>query len=292
MALRQINSPMPESYRQSFDNVVPYLDAFDPAPFVPAEHIPTIATDIIHPLLRALAAEGLRPYVGHDLRTVEKIQDMSAGRMRLVQANNPKFHPNASPDDTNVLVLMQDETPRGCVASRLIWCERTLAEEMESGRFWVSHPLSMWTDKCIVDSYIAKVIKACPVIFTGSIFLFPGATGGNALAALLRLHYLWAVCHWRWSWGIGLIEGALIRRHAFDIYGAMSLDMGVWRTRQGSGEELHRYEITVCEREAAMNAWLRPEMGDLSRPMGRPPRSVLPVEGERERVAPMERVRA
>ena len=57
--------------------------------------------------------------------------------------------------------------------------------------------------------------------------------------------------------------------------------MGVWRTRPGEGNELYRYEMTTCEREACMDQWLRPEMGLLSRPLGRPSMDVLPSEGRR-----------
>ena len=76
-----------------------------------------------------------------------------------------------------------------------------------------------------------------------------------------------------------MIEGAIARRHVFDVYGLTSLDMGLWRTRPGEGEELHKYELASCDREAAMESWLRPETGDLTQPMGRPPSSVLALEG-------------
>jgi hypothetical protein len=259
-----------------------YLDAFDPSDFILTDIVDRLGDNILLPLIRSLAAADLRPFVGHDLTAVGQIQEANADRMRLVQTNNPRFHPKTSRANTSVLVLKRGDKALGCVASRLIWCERTLAEEMESGRFWVSNPFTMWrdTDQCIVDSFMARAIKSCPVVFTGSIFLHKSVTGGSVLPAMLRLHYVWLLCHWQWSWGIGLTEGALIRRHVFDIYGSMSLHVGVWRTRTGS-DGLHQYEISICEREAAMKAWLRPEMGDLSRPMGRPPKAILPLEGDR-----------
>ena len=202
---------------------------------------------------------------------------------RLIQPNDPRYHPHASPDDTVVLALLRDGLPQGCVASRLIWCEGTLATEMESGRFWVENPATMWTrsDRCIVRAPIAKTIRSSYVVFSGSIFLAQSVSGGNTLAAMLRLHALWLLCHWRWSWLTGIIEGALARRHLFDVYGLPSMDLGIWRTRPGEGDELHKHELSSIDRETAMESWLRPETGNLARLMGRPPMSVLPFEGHR-----------
>jgi len=261
-----------------------YIDDFNPVDSLPYQLVRVAGTEIIPPLLQSLEDQGLRAVIGHDLETVAKLYRSSGGRMRrLIQTNDPRFHPNATPGDTMVLALMRGGVPKGCVASRLIWCEGSLAEEMESGRFWVSHPRSMWTpaDRCIVRAGIGKSIRSCHVAFSGSIYLAQDVTGGETLAAMLRLHHLWVLCHWRWSWFLGIIEGALARRHAFDVYGAMALDMGVWRTRPGEGPELHKYELTSCSREAAIENYLRPEMGDLARPLGRPPVSVMPYEGNR-----------
>lgn len=260
------------------ENLVGYIDAFAPDDLFPLELIQMAGAEIIPPLLNALEQQRLRAVIGHDLKTVERLHRASGGRMkRLIQTNDPKYHPNAGPNDTMVLALLRDGVPQGCVASRLLWCERSLAEEMESGRLWVSHPsLWTWEDRCIVRAPIAKRISACYVVFTGSIYLAQEVTGGNTLAAMLRLHYLWLVCHWRFSWLTGIIEGALARRHIFDVYGMTGLDIGIWRTRPGEGPELHKYELPTCDRETAVASWLRPETGDLSRPLGWPSVSILP----------------
>jgi hypothetical protein len=263
---------------------VSYVDSFNPVDGIPAERVRMAGTRIIPPLLGALEEQGLRTVVGHDLRSAAYLFRSSGGRMkRLIQTNDPRYHPNATSADSVIIALMRGGVPQGCVASRLLWCERTLAEEMENGQFWVSHPDSMWTqsDRCIVNAISAKAIRACHVVFSGSIYLAQGATGGNTLAAMLRLHHLWVLCHWRWSWLVGIIEGALARRHVFDVYGAMGLEMGIWRTRPGEGDDLHRYEMTTCEREACMEQWLRPEIGQLSRPLGRPAVHLLPSERTR-----------
>src|SRR6185437_10293929 len=140
-----------------------------PRDHVSAALVSRAAKKIVPPLLRALSEQNITAHVTHDLSLVANIQRSSDGRMRLVKANDPAFHPNASPANANVLVLMRDGIPVGCVASRLIWCERTLGEEMESGRFWVAHPQTMWSqsDRCINTSYMAKAIKACPVVYIG-----------------------------------------------------------------------------------------------------------------------------
>jgi hypothetical protein len=266
------------------EDFVDYIDAFNPGNFLALERIQMAGTEIVPPLLRAFEEQGLRVVISHDLETVAKLHRASGGRMkRIIQTNDLRYHPHASSDDTVVLALLRDGVPQGCVASRLIWCEETLQKEMESGRFWVEHPQTMWTraDRCVVRAPIAKSIRSCYVVFSGSIYLAQAVTGGNTLAAMLRLHALWLACHWRWSWLIGITEGALARRHLFDVYGLASMDLGIWRTRPGEGEELYKYELSSIDRETAMESWLRPETGILARPMGRPPLSVLPFEGRR-----------
>lgn len=263
---------------------IDYVDAFNPADFLPLDRVQMAGTQIIPPLLRALDEQGLQAVISHDLDTVLKLHQASNGRMRrVIQTNDPRYHPHASPADTVVLALLHDGVPKGCIASRLIWCEETLQKEMEAGRFWVENPATMWTpaDRCIVRAPIAKTIRSSYVVFSGSIFLAQHVTGGNTLAAMLRLHALWLVCHWRWSWLTGIIEGALARRHLFDVYGLPSMDLGIWRTRPGEGNELHKYELSSIDRETAMESWVRPETGNLQRPMGRPDISILPFEGHR-----------
>jgi hypothetical protein len=263
---------------------VDYIDAFNPEDFLSLDRIRMAGTEIVPPLLRALEEQGLQAVISHDLTTVTKLHRASSGRMkRIIQPNDPRYHPHASPDDTVVLALLRDGLPQGCIASRLIWCEETLAKEMENGRFWVENPATMWTrsDRCIVRAPIARTIRSSYVVFSGSIFLAQQVSGGTTLAAMLRLHALWLLCHWRWSWLTGIIEGALARRHLFDVYGLPSMDLGIWRTRPGEGDELHKYELSSIDRETAMESWLRPETGNLARLMGRPPMSVLPFEGHR-----------
>ena len=260
-----------------------YIDDFDPLDSIPLDRVQIAGAQVVPPLLRALEEQDLQPMISHDLATVAKLHRASGGRMkRLIQTNDPRYHPNAMPADTFVLALLRNGVPKGCIASRLIWCERTLAEEMESGKFWTSHP-ALWgaSDRCIVRAVIAQTIRACHIVFTGSVFLAQDVTGGTTLAAMMRLHHLWVICHWRWSWLVGIIEGALARRHAFDVYGGMALDLGVWRTRPGEGEDLHEYELTSCERRASIETWLRPEMGDLSIPIGRPTFNAMDYGGRR-----------
>ncbi|GEM_PF-1848456 len=257
-----------------------FIDEFTPDERLAFDRAQLVGQVLIPRLLHSLDKQGLRLVVSRDLLSAEKLYRASAGRMkRLIQTNDPRFHPNASPADTVVMALMRDNRPQGCIASRLIWCEQTLAEEMESGRFWVWHPPSMWRspNKCIVRATIAKTIRACYVVCTGSVYLAQEVTGGHTLAAMLRLHHLWVLCHWRWSWLVAIIEGSLARRHAFDVYGMTGIDLGIWRTRPDEDAELHRYDLVTCPREAAMDSWLRLETADLSRPMGLPPVAVLPT---------------
>jgi hypothetical protein len=256
-----------------------YLDAFDPSDLIPPETVRTAGMKIIPPLLSALSDRGLSAFVTHDLNYVVSVNKNSCGEMVMIKMNDPQFHPKANRSDTNVLVLARNSQLLGCISSRLIWCERTLAEEMESGRFWVSDPARMWTprDRCVTNSHAARTIGSCPVVYCGSVYLDPSIRGGETLAAMCRLHLLWLVCHWRWSWLVGFIEAGLLHRHAFDVYGVDWVEQGIWFSRDDD-EDLHHYQLALNRRETAMEAWLRPEMGDLSRPMGRPPRVILPRE--------------
>jgi hypothetical protein len=284
LVMRNFSNIIVHDFNSFSRELVDYVDAFDPNDSLPLDVVRMAGTEVIPPLLRSLEERDLHAVVGFDLDTVAKLYRASDGRMkRLIPTNDPRYHPNATRSDTMVLALMRGSAPYGCVASRLLWCEGTLAEEMENGRLWVSNPATMWTpaDRCIVRAPVAKSIKACYVAFTGSIYLAQEVTGGATLAAMLRLHYLWLVSHWRFSWMIGIIEGALARKHAYDVYGYGSMDMGIWRTRPGEGDELHKYELVSTDRETAMQSWLRPETGELARALGRPPLTVLPVEGNR-----------
>ncbi len=189
-----------------------YLDAFDPLNLIPPEAVRTAGMKIIPPLLGALSDRGLSVFVTHDLNYLMSVYKNSNGRMLLIKANHPDCHPKTGPADTNVMVLARDSELVGCIASRLIWCERSLAEEMESGRFWVADPETMWTeqDRCITTSGAARTIGSCPVVYCGSVYLDPSIRGGMTLAALCRLHLLWLVCHWRWSWLVGIVEAGLL----------------------------------------------------------------------------------
>lgn len=264
--------------RRADGDLTLYMDAFDPPGTIPAESVRLAGTKIIPPLLAALSDRGLSAFVTHDLGYLETIRAQSDGRMQLVKLNDRTFHPNANRDDTNVLLLARGDQLVGSIASRMLWCEGTLAEELESGRFWVSDPATMWTpdDKCVVTANAARTIGACSVVHCGSIYLDPSVRGGLTLAAFSRLHFLWLVCHWRWSWLVGFVEGNFIYRYALNLYGNEIIEQGMWLTRDDG--ELHHYHMGLNRRRTAMEAWLRPEMGDLSRPMGRPPRAILPKE--------------
>lgn len=259
-------------------NLALYLDAFDPTELISAESLRTVGMRIIPPLLGALSDRGLQAFVTPDLSYVESVFKNSCGRMSLVKLNDPQFHPKANRNDTSVMVLSRDSELVGCIASRLLWCERSLADEMESGRFWVADPATMWTprDRCITNSKTAKTIGSCPIVYCGSVYLDPSIRGGQTLAAMCRLHLLWLVCHWRWSWLVGFVEAGLLGHHAFDVYGVDWVEQGIWLTRDD--DELHHYHICLNRRETAMESWLQPEMGNLNRPMGRPPEAMVPRE--------------
>ena len=86
---------------------VDYIDAFNPGSFLSLDRIRMAGTEIVPPLLRALEEQGLQAVIGHDLATVAKLHRASGGRMkRIIQTNDPRYHPNASPDDTVVLALL------------------------------------------------------------------------------------------------------------------------------------------------------------------------------------------
>src|SRR5258707_7926829 len=82
---------------------VDYIDAFNPEDFLSLDSIRMAGTEIVPPLLRALEDRGLQAVIGHDLSTVSKLHRASGGRMkRIIQTNDPRYHPHASPDNTVV----------------------------------------------------------------------------------------------------------------------------------------------------------------------------------------------
>ena len=116
--------------RKRLDNdLVRYLDAFNPPPLIASDARSTADTRIIPPLLGALSDQGISAYVTHDLNYILSINKSSQGEMVMIQMNDPRCHPNASRADTCVMALVRNVELVGCIASRLIWCERSLAEE-------------------------------------------------------------------------------------------------------------------------------------------------------------------
>ena len=264
-------------------DLIRYLDAFRPPLQMCNESLRSVGEDIIPPLLGALQAIGLSLFVTHSLKYLARVCGKSGGEMHLAKINDPHFHPNAGRADTCVMLLARDAELVGCIGSRLIWCEETLADEMESGRFWVADPATMWSskDRCITNSETARSISSCPVVYSGSVYLDPSVRGGIALAALCRLHLLWLAFHWRWAWLVGVVHGGLLHNHVFDIYGVEFVEQAIWLTRDDDNE-LHRYQLAFNRKRTSVKAWLRPEMADLSRPMGLPPRSILRTEAPKE----------
>jgi hypothetical protein len=260
-----------------------YLDGFRPRDSISQETVRAIGRGLIPPLLTALDELDLSVFVTAKLDYLAEVCRDAEGEMHLAKVNDPRFHPDANRRDTCVMLLTRKAQILGCIGARLIWCERSLAEEMECGQFWVSDPRSMWSerDRCLTNSILARSITSSFVVYCGSVYLHPSVRGGVTLAALCRLHLIWLVSHWRWSWLVGVLHEGLLQRHAFDIYGVECVEQGIWMSREGD-DSIHRYQLAFNRRETAMQCWLRPEMADLRRPMGRPPRVVLPYEAPKE----------
>lgn len=246
--------------------MIPFQAAFDPRD-LDIDLAEELAREVIEPLVRALRADGVEPMLGWDLERIADLQRRHAERMvRLSPANDPRWHPGASAENTIVLILDLAGADVGCIASRLVNCEGSVASAMVDGRFWYGRNVPP-DHQCQVTAERAWQIEDRTVLYTASVFLEKSLTHSSVLAAMMRLHHVWAATHRFWSDGVGLAVPSIARRHAADVYGAS--EQGNWVFRAAPGESMTQFSLLWSSRKRA-RALLTPELGDLTRPIGLP----------------------
>ena len=246
--------------------MIPFQAAFDPRD-LDVDRAEQISRDVIEPLIAVLRADGVEAMLGHDLDRIADLQRKSSDRMvRLSPLNDPRWHPDATAENTIVLVLDHAGADVGCIASRIVNCEGSLGAAMVQGSFWYGDGVPP-DHQCHVTAERAWEIEDRPVLYTASIYLEKSFTHSKLLAAMARLHHVWATTHRFWSDGIGLAEPGIARRHAVDVYGIS--DIGHWVFRAAPGEDLTQFSLLWSSRKRA-RALLTPALGDLSRPIGVP----------------------
>src|ERR1700688_4817422 len=233
---------------------------------------------LVPPLVRALEHMDLEPRATHDFAHLVRFQEARKDRMHLFQISNPVYQLGMNETNSFSVFLYRGEQAVGCAGVRLKWIETTLAEELSSLRFYYDDVPGMAKagERCVVTAPTARLIEACPVVVSVSLCVDRDQANFAAVPPLMRLLFLWAAVHWRWSWLIGLAERPAARTYAYDVYGFAGAELGVWRTRptdvvQPDGEmPLHEIMLLTAPRRHSMATFLRADVGDVGRPLGQP----------------------
>lgn len=236
--------------------MIPFLDELDLSWLDPATRL-MVSAGIVPALLRKVAAAGLDVLVS---RRLEPLAAFHAQR-RDGRALSPLFDPacqlDADPTNALALFLARAGEPVGAVGCRLLWCEGTLADELESLRLLYSDPATMAKGlSCVVTARTAREdIMACPVAISGAGYMHEDVRGGGVFKALFRLLHV-LMLRWRWSWEIALIREDQPNGLSVNAYGFRSLDPFVILGGR-------RYYLAGSRRREVKAQLLRPEVAEL-----------------------------
>lgn len=233
---------------------------------------------LVPPLVRALEHLDLEPRATHDVAHLVRFQEARKDRMHLFQIANPAYQSVLNETNFFTLFLYRGDNPVASAGLRLKWIERTLAEELTSLRFYYDDVPGMARERerCIVTAPTARLIEACPVLVSLSLCVDRDQANFAAVPPLMRLLFLWAAVHWRWSWLIGIAERSIARLYTYDIYGFAGAELGVWRNRPSDGYQpdgelpLTEFILMTAPRRHTMATFLRADVCDVGRPLGQP----------------------
>lgn len=211
---------------------------------------------------------------GFDVQVSRTLEPLISWRKRHGLSTSPiftpRFHPEATERDTVVLFLVLDGEPIGSLASRLIWCEGTLAEEFETLRFLYSDPETMAHPdlRCVVTARAAREsIASCWVAHSGEGYILEQYRGGGCFKMLWRLLQVVLLTEWRWSWETGLIDERQPIGLPVNTYGFKSVEPFILRT---GVDTMKRRDYLACSRrsevrEEVLRASL-PELRSMAEP--------------------------
>ncbi len=237
--------------------MIPFLDALDVSHLDPPSRL-LISATIVPGLLRKIAAAGLDVLVS---RSLEPLAEFHAGRSdgrSLSPIFDPACQLDADASNALALFLTCDSKPIGAVGCRLLWCEGTLADELESLRLFYTDPATMARlgQTCVVTARMAREeIMSCAVAISGAGYMREEARGGGAFKALFRLLHV-LMLGWRWSWEVALIREEQPNRLSVNAYGFRGLDPFIIL-----GER--RYYLAGSRRREVREQLLRPDVAEL-----------------------------
>jgi hypothetical protein len=204
-------------------NTVPFLDAFS-ADALPA-HLRRAASMKAVRLVAVLRDAGLEPEVGHSLAEYSRYAKDNSKRMSLSPVFDGDFHSSSSADTMMLYGLRGGRAVASCGA-RLIWLGSSLADAMESQRFWFGEEGAPPGDEaCVVTAPTARALEHIHIAWVGAGSNFSGEKG--AILPMIRLVNLYALANWHWTTSVGIAEPEIAYvenrekpfSRAHDIYG-------------------------------------------------------------------------
>jgi hypothetical protein len=212
---------------------VPFLDAFF-ADALPA-HLRRAASMKAVRLVAALREAGLEPEVGHSLSEYSIYAKENSQRMSLSPVFDGAYHPGGSADTMMLYGMRGGQAVASCGA-RLIWLGTSLADAMESQRFWFGEDSTQrGGEACVVTAPSARVLEHMHIAWVGAGSNFSGEKG--AILPMIRLVNLYALANWRWTTCVGIAEPEIAYvenrekpfSRAHDIYGFASAEADIRR---------------------------------------------------------------
>lgn len=236
--------------------MIPFIDALDVSWLDEPTRL-MVSTAIVPALLRKVAASGLDVMASWGLEPLAAFHATRRDGRTLSPLFDPACQLDADTSNALALFLMMDGEPVGAVGCRLLWCEGTLADELESLRLLYSNPATMAPGlSCAVTARTAREnIMACPVAISGAGYMAEQARGGGVFKVLFRLLHV-LMLGWRWSWEIALIREDQPNSLSVNAYGFRGLDPFVIL-----GDR--RYYLASSRRREAREQLLRPDVAEL-----------------------------
>ena len=212
---------------------VPFLDAFS-ADALPAHQQRAASMKAVR-LVAALRKAGLEPEVGHSLAEYSIYARENSQRMSLSPVFDGTYHSGDTNDTMMLYALRGDRAVASCGA-RLIWLGTSLADAMESQRFWFGENGAPHGDEgCVVTAPTARAIEHMHIAWIGAGSNFSGEKG--AILPMIRLVNLYALANWRWTTCVGIAEPEIAYvenrekpfSRAHDVYGFASAEADIRR---------------------------------------------------------------
>lgn len=215
---------------------IPFLDAFS-ADALPAQLRRTVSMKAVR-LVAALREVGLEPEVGSSLAEYAIYAKENSQKMSLSPVFDDAYHGGSAADTMMLYGLRNGRAVASCGA-RLIWLDTSLADAMESQRFWFGEDRPPPNcEACVVTAPSARALEHVHIAWVGAGSNFSGEKG--AILPMIRLVNLYALANWRWTTCVGIAEPEIAYvenrerpfSRAHDIYGFASAEADIRRGKR------------------------------------------------------------